>query len=147
MSYDNAGWHYGGDYPKDVPRENGGTHIGMFLAWAIMNNLEGDFHREESAASLAAVRARQMTGRQFLFKECDERFWDEDLNAEGNAFAKFYYDGSVEGQVGPYFADYEAAFVGDLPDMYHVEDSWQNFDKIAAVISQKFAEWRRTHAA
>lgn len=145
MSYDNAGWHYGGDYPKDLPRENGGTHIGMFLAWAIMNNLEGDFHREESAASLAAVRARQMTGRQFLFKECDERFWDEDLNAEGNAFAKVYYD-VADANGCRYLEDYERILLTDLPTLYHAEDSWQNFDKISPVISQRFNEWKQTHA-
>ena len=88
MAYDRADWHYGGDYPEGLPPENGGTHIGMFLAWAIMNGLEGESHREESPTSIAAVRARQMTGREFLFKECDEKFWDEDLSDEGNAFAE-----------------------------------------------------------
>ena len=44
MSYDRADWHYGGDYPKDMPPENGGTHIGIFLAWAIIHHLEGDLH-------------------------------------------------------------------------------------------------------
>jgi hypothetical protein len=29
MSYDRADWHYGGNYPKGLPPENGGTHIGM----------------------------------------------------------------------------------------------------------------------
>ena len=142
MAYDRADWHYGGDYPEGLPPENGGTHIGMFLAWAIMNGLEGEFHRQESPASVAAVRARQMTGRQFLFKECDEKFWDEDLSDEGNAFAKYYYDGT-EGNASRYFEDYEAALVGDLPTLYHVEDNWQNYDKIAAVISRRFEEWKR----
>ena len=142
MAYDRADWHYGGDYPEDLPPENGGTHIGMFLAWAIMNGLEGELHREESPASLAGVRARQMTGRQFLFEECDEKFWDEDLSDEGNAFAKDYYN-VAEGQVCRYFEDYERTLVDDLPSLYHVADTWQNYDKIAAVISQGFEEWKR----
>ena len=137
MAYDRADWHYGGDYPEGLPPENGGTHIGMFLGWAIMNGLEGQFHRDESPASLAAVCARQMTGRQFLFKECDEKFWDEDLSDEGNAFAKNYYESNR------YFEDYEAALAGDLPTMYHVEDTWQNYDRIAPVISRRFEEWKR----
>jgi hypothetical protein len=148
MAYDNAAWHYGGDYPKELPRENGGTHIGMFIAWAIMNNLESRFHRKESAASLAAVRARQMTGRQFLFEECDERFWKQDLNTKGNAFAKYYYQGaSSQTEVAPYLEDYDQTLCGDLPTIYHVEDTWQNYDKIAVVISQRFDEWRQTHHA
>ncbi len=140
MSYDRADWHYGGKYPKGLPRENGGTHIGMFLAWAIVNGLEGDELQEDCSASLAAVRARQMTGRQFLFRECDEKFWDGDLNDEGNAFAKYYYT-SPEWL---YMKDYERVMVVGLPSMYHVEDTWENYDKIAAVISHKFDEWKRT---
>jgi len=138
MAYDRADWHYGGDYPAGLPPENGGTHIGMFLGWAIMNGLEGQFHRDESPTALAAVRARQMTGRQFLFKACDEKFWEEDLSDEGNGFAKDYYESNR------YLDDYEAALAGDLPTLYHVEDTWQNYDRIAPVISQRFEEWRRT---
>jgi len=141
MSYDRADWHYGADnYPKDFPPENGGTHIGMFLAWAIMSGLEGELHREDSPASLAAVRARQMTGRQFLFKECDEKFTDEDLSGEGNAFTKEYYNITDE-QGCRYLADYERAFPG-VP-AYHVEDTWQSYDKIAPLISRRFEEWKQ----
>lgn len=140
MAYDRADWHYGADnFPKDLPSESGGTHIGMFLAWAIMNGLEGDFHRENSPTSLAAVRARQMTGCQFLFKECDEKFWDEDLSDGGNAFAKVYYDVTGESCCN-YLEDYEQAFPG-VP-AYCVEDNWQNYDKIASIISQRFEEWK-----
>lgn len=134
MAYDRADWHYGAkNYPKDLATENGGTHIGMFLAWAILSGLEGKFHREESPATLAAVRARQMTGCQFLFEQCDEKFWDEDLSIEGNAFAKVYYN--------RYLEDYEHTFKR-FP-AYHVEDTWQNYDKIAPIISQRFEEWKQ----
>jgi hypothetical protein len=142
MAYDRADWHYGGDYPKDLPPENGGTHIGMFLAWAIMNGLEGAFHGKESSVSLAAVRARQMTGRQFLFQECDEKFWEEDLNDEGNAFAKDYYDSS-NAPGFRYDEDYDRIFGAGLPTLYHLEDTWHHYDKIAPVISQRFEEWRK----
>ena len=89
MSYDRADWHYGGDFPKDLPTENGGTHIGMFLAWAIMNNFEGAHHVDHSQDSIRQVRERRMTGRQFLIKECDENIWDEDPSDLGNGFAKY----------------------------------------------------------
>jgi len=29
--YDKAKWHYGGDYPKDLPIEQAFVHTGMFL--------------------------------------------------------------------------------------------------------------------
>jgi hypothetical protein len=31
MAYDRADWQ--SDFPDDVPEENGGTHVGMFLAF------------------------------------------------------------------------------------------------------------------
>jgi hypothetical protein len=140
MSYDRADWHYGGKYPKGLPHESGGTHIGMFLAWAIINGLEGEDPQDDCPASLAAVRARQMTGRQFLFRECDEKFTEADLSEEGNAFAQHYHS-SPEWH---YLKDYERFMAVGLPSMYHVEDTWDNYDKIAALISQWFVEWRRT---
>jgi hypothetical protein len=110
----------------------------MFLAWAILRNLEGEMHREESTDSLANVRARRMTGREFLFKECDGKFWEEDLNDEGNAFAKEYYEAL-------YVGDYENALGGDLASLYQVEDTWKNFDKIAPLLDSRLEAWRKRH--
>jgi len=43
MKYDDASWHYGGDFPDDLPDEAGATHTGMFLAWALLSGLGGIF--------------------------------------------------------------------------------------------------------
>src|SRR5256885_578130 len=91
MAYDRADWHHGGNFPKGLPDEAAGTHIGMFLAWAIICGLEGDDLKSECGQQLEAVRARTMTGRDFLLNVCDEKFWESDLSDEGNAFAKVYY--------------------------------------------------------
>lgn len=137
MVYDRAYWHFGGEYPEDLPLANGGTHIGMFLAWVINNNLEGEVHKLESQVSLSAVRNKEMTGRDFLIKECSEKFWQEDLNEEGNAFALYYYESDT------YFADYKAALAEDIPSLYHVEDTWENYQILAPVISRRYIQWQR----
>jgi hypothetical protein len=144
MSYDRADWHYGGNFPADLPPQAGGTHIGMFLAWAIGQGLEGELHREDSAESLKAVRERRMTGRDFLMRECDEKFVDEDLNDEGNAFTVAYYE--KEGP-GSYLADYEDVFGATVSTLYHVEDTWSNYDKLALVLDRRFSEWRKERRA
>jgi hypothetical protein len=144
MAYDRADWHYGGDFPDDVPDENGATHIGMFLAWAINNNLEGDLHREDSIEALTSVRERQMTGRYFLINECDEKFWEEDLNDLGNAFAGEYYGLN---EVGLYFADYaDVLCEGNNKRFYYVEDTWENYNKLAPIVSRRFEEWKAKNA-
>jgi hypothetical protein len=138
MAYDRSDWHYGGDYPDELPQENGGTHIGMFLAWVINNNLEGNLHKEDSQQSLKAVRNREMTGREFLEIECDGKFWEDDLSEEGNAFAKYYYESNL------YFADYESTLAGGLPTLYHVENSWVNYERISLIISSRYIKWKNT---
>ncbi|WP_272538477.1 DUF7832 domain-containing protein [Providencia sp. PROV197] len=142
MAIDRMDWHYGGDYPEGLPTENGGTHIGFYLTWIIQNNLVGEFHLEESEDEVELVKARKMDGREFLISMCDEKFISEDLNDEGNAFTEFYY-GAEE---GGYFDDYERVLQSDLPSTYHVENSWENYDKIAVIISDAFAKWKKARA-
>jgi hypothetical protein len=139
VAYDRADWHYDGDYPPGLPSEAGGTHIGMFIAWAIITGLEGELHKEESADAFQAVRERRITGREFLFSRCDQKFTDEDLNEEGSAFARWYYSG-----YGPYIDDYEKTLAVNVPSTYHVKDTWENFDKLKPVIDRRFEAWRRS---
>lgn len=60
-----------------------------------------------------------MTGTDFLFKYCDEKFFDEDLNEQGNAVTSKYY-----GTNGHYLGDYAARFA-DL--MYVTAESAHDF--------------------
>jgi hypothetical protein len=144
MAHDRADWHSGGDYPADLPPENGGTHIGMFLAWAILNGLEGEIHHDGSEKELARVRKRKMTGREFLFRACDGKFWEDDLNDEGNAFARAYYLGRGGKGYGKYLDDYcEVLGVDQLPSVYHVEDTWANYAQVAAVLDRRYADWKK----
>ncbi len=80
-----------------------------------------------------------MSGCAFLLKECDGKFWDDDLNETGNAFARQYYGADTS---PTYFDDYVACLAEELPSEYHVADSWENFDKIAAVLDRRFAQWQ-----
>lgn len=137
LAIDRMDWHYGSEnFPEAIPAAASGTHIGMFLAWVINNNLEGELHRSDSIESIQKVRAREMTGTEFLIKECDEKFWEDDLNAQGLEFARYYYESNT------YFSDYENALLTDEPTIYHINDSWPNFDKLSPYIDRAFSKWR-----
>ena len=140
MKYDDASWHYGGDFPEDLPETAGATHIGMFLAWTLINDMAGDLHIEDSQESLRKVKNRDMTGSEFLLQECDEKFTDEDLNDEGNSFTKYYYDDNEGSE--KYISHYEQALSSDLPSMYHVKDTWENFDKLKILIDDAYQQWK-----
>jgi hypothetical protein len=140
MKYDDATWHSGGDFPENLPAEAGATHTGMFLACALLAGLSGDLHIVELPDSLEMLRERIITPGAFFLASCDGKFTDEDLNAEGNAFTASYYDP----QKGSYLADYEAVLGKDLPTLYHVADTWENFDRIAPVLDNRFVGWRQS---
>jgi len=138
MKYDDASWHYGGDFPKDLPDEAGGTHTGMFVAWAMISGLGGELHVTECPQDLALLTDRGETPGSFFLRVCDGKFTNEDLNDEGNAFTGEYFDF----EKGSYAADYEQTLGADFETLYHVPDTWENFDRLAPVLDRRLAEWR-----
>jgi hypothetical protein len=141
MSYDRADHDYSTEQ-EPLPKGHAANHIGMFLAWAVCNGLENEFHRQHSSELLARLRQREITGRQFFEAACNERFSEKDLNPEGNAFAEHYYANEA-GERGAYFADYKRVLVAGLPSFWHVADTWANYDKLAVVLDRRFADWRQ----
>jgi hypothetical protein len=143
MKYDDASWHYGGNYPSDLPNEAGATHSGMFVAWAVLSGLAGPIHLVEFPEMLGRLQRREITPGRFLIEACDEKFTNDDLNDEGNAFAKAYFDF----ERGSYIADYERVLASELETLYHVADTWENFDLLKPVLDRRLDEWRRARDA
>jgi len=135
--YDKAKYHYNGDFPKDLSRNQAFVHTGMFVGWLIEHDMVAEDFRKETQG----FKERKITGAQ-VYKAWDGCLISGALNDEGNSFAKYYYDGA-EGKGGAYFEDYEAALLKDLPSMYHVEDTWQNYDTISKKIDQRYEAWKR----
>jgi hypothetical protein len=133
---DRADWHYGGNYPRELPSENGGTHIGMYLAWIVHRGLGSEELAELGGDTYKLVLERAVTGRDLLFKELDEKFFDRLLNEEGRDFTAAYYE------TNDYVNDYDRTLGGKLASLYEVEDTWENYDKIARVIDERFSKWR-----
>ena len=129
MKYDDASWHYEGEYPADLPPEAGATHIGMFLAWMLLHGFASGDVQEDAAAELAALQRREISGAEFLRRVCDEA-----LTEDGEGY-------------GLYIDDYIATFAlsDDTDDdncLYRLNDNWDNYDKLAAVIDRRYDEWR-----
>lgn len=156
MAYDRLDWHSGGDYPDDLPDENGGTHIGMFLAWACGQGLAGGELKADAAAELRRLADRKITGRDFLIEICDGKLWEDDLNDPGNAFAIDYYTSektAFSRRYGDYMQDYCDIFDQlaeargtEYPSVYHVEDTWENFDRLRPLLDQRFEQWKQWSA-
>ncbi|SIR79837.1 hypothetical protein SAMN05880566_12273 [Janthinobacterium sp. TND4EL3] len=151
MGYDRIDWHSGGKFPDDLPEENGGIHIGMFLAWLLNQGMASDFHRTDSPRELRRLANREMTGLEFLIDACDGKLWEDDLNDQGNAFTVDYYDAksTFARQHGSFLQDYcdvfnrHAAAQGfEYPSVYHVQNTWEKFDQLKPILDQRFSQWQ-----
>jgi hypothetical protein len=139
--YDKAEYHDDEVVPKGLPRKQAFVHTGMFVGWLI----EHDMIAKDFLEKTQGFKERKITGAQ-VYKAWDGCLIDYMLTDEGNAFAKYYYNGE-DGQGGLYFDDYEAALVGDLPSLYHVKDTWENYDVIKKKIDQRYEAWEKRAVA
>jgi len=133
---DRADWHYGGNYPSELPPENGGTHIGMYIAWIMLRDLASKELIQLADDTYTWVLNREVTGRTLLLTKLDEKFFDQLLTPEGREFTRSYYE------TNGYANDYDRVLGGDLPTLYHVADTWENFDKLAPILDERLAAWR-----
>jgi hypothetical protein len=144
MKYDDAEYCFLNFETDRLPNEAGGTHTGMYLAWAASKGLlDMDFDE----AVLAPLKARQVTGSQFYFQRCDGKLTDDDFNDVGNAFTASYYEKS-------FAADYQQVFADQMPngaqstdDFCSVPDTWENYDRLAPLLDQRFEQWRKERVA
>ena len=137
---DRADWHYGGQFPVGLPQENGGTHIGMYLAWVINAGLGSRELHEHIRGRKAAFERREITGRDLLFSELDEKFFDTLLTNEGRAFTEAYYESDE------YIQDYAELLATDLESPYEVADSWDNYDRLTPRLNERLQAWRKSRA-
>ncbi len=142
MKYDDASWHYGGDFPSNLPNEAGATHIGLFVAWCLLNDLGGELYLEDFPEDLEELKAQKITPGAWFIAACDEKFTDEDLSEEGNSFADFYYQ---DEKTAKYLEDYSDILSENMESLYEVPDSWDSYDKLAPAIKKRFDSWKLTN--
>jgi hypothetical protein len=140
--YDDAVYHQGAPafLTKRLGPENGGTHIGMYLAWIILSRMESFQLRRTAASPVEEVRSKHRTGREFLFAHCDGKLTSDALNKEAQAFTVFYYEAQ-------YLHDYDEILVTKATGTYTVADSWANYERLAAVMDQRLRDYRGTEPA
>ncbi len=133
--YDNAKSHFLGNFPDSLPIEQAYVHIGMYLGWVIERDLYSEYFEE---ASVQIFRFKRKEISCTILSE----IWDgylgfELFNREGNMFTYYYYGG------GLYRADYDENLVKTLPSIYHVNDSWENYDKMKNRIDLRHQDWKK----
>ena len=135
--YDKAKWHIGGDFPKELDHFQAYIHTGYYLTWII----EKEFFKSESDGliikAIEKVKKREITGAEFFEKFLDGVLLDQDLTEKGNEFTHYYYE------KGEFLEDYSEKLCEDLPTLYHIEDNWENYNKLKTVFEKRFKKWKR----
>jgi hypothetical protein len=134
--YDNAKTHFLGNFPDSLPIEQAYVHIGMYLGWIIETELYSEFFEEEAAIQIFRFKRKEISCT-ILSEIWDGYLGFELFNREGNMFTYYYYGG------GLYRTDYDELLVKTLPSIYHVTDSWENYEKIKARITMRHQDWKR----
>lgn len=137
--YDKAKWHFEGDFPPGLDAFQGYVHTGMFVGWLIDHDLVSDAFKKDFAAEINSFRQQQHTGAQIYQSCCDGVLLPEDLNEPGNRFAQAYFNF----ETGEYLSDYEATLGMDVPTIYHVKDTWSNYQKLKVIIDFRFDAWSK----
>ena len=133
--YDNAKNHFLGNFPNDLPIEQAYVHIGMYLGWIIENEHYSEYFEDE-----ADIQIYRFVNRQISCTILSEIWYGylgyELFDHDGNLFTHYYYGGGI------YRKDYETLLAESLPSVYHVQDSWENYQTVAQQISQRFNDWK-----
>ncbi len=124
MTIDNVGYYARGD---DAVAQ---IHIGMFLAWALER---GHATTEWAEDLLPIVEARRGKPSE-LIASCDGKLVEEQLTPPALAFAEQYYPDT-------YFEDFHDQVIAKA-GFFTPADSWKAFDRLAAVLDQRFAAFR-----
>lgn len=141
---DHIDWHTEEDYPSELPKENALNHMGFFWAWAVNRDLAHPQIATEMAHHLLAIKNRQMTGKTCVQDYLGQQLQLNFFNPLGERFAAFYYEDEEEGY-GDFIHDYVNTLgINDAPSLYHTEDSWENYDKLAPVFNHAFDAWYQT---
>ncbi len=134
--YDLAKNHFLGDFPQSLPIEKAYLHIGMYMGWIIDRKLYSDYFADEASTEIYRFTRREI-GCIILAEIWDGSLSFDLFGRQGNMFTSYYYAGGI------YRNDYIETLVKNEPSIYHIDDSWDNYDKIAARIDLRFQDWRK----
>ena len=134
--YDNAKSHFLGNFPSNLPIEQAYVHIGMYLGWVIERNVYSEYFEEEASNQIFRFKRREISCT-ILSEIWDGYLGHELFSPVGNMFTYYYYGGGI------YHSDYQEILVKELPSIYHVTDSWANYEKMKARIDMRFQDWKK----
>lgn len=135
--FDKAKWHFGGDFPIELNPYQAYIHTGFYIGWLVRNNLISDEFKAESKEYIQKFLDKKITSVKLYEEQLDGVFSSNDVNDLGFRFTKSYFDF----EKGQYLKDYEEILATNLPTLFNVQDTWENFEKICNVIDKRYQDF------
>jgi hypothetical protein len=136
------------------PKEQADLPIGMVMAWAILRGEAGERLTRDHATQVEAVRARRMTGREFLYACAQHNeVWSTDFSPRLNHFLYPYILCLCHRNSAPFGRkercnpddDFVGLFGPLLPEgALLAADDWANYDRFARLLDARFRDWEIT---
>jgi hypothetical protein len=137
--YDKAEWYFSAPiFPSDLAPLQAFVRAGMFFGYLVERGLASPDWVQSCGRLVAEFKRRDLTGAKLLAQSNDGIFESSMLTPEGNSFTQHYFDKDK----GRYFEDFKQVLAYGLPSVFHVRDSWSNYDKMKQRIEQRYLEWK-----
>ena len=133
---DDAKEHFRRGFSVMLPMENAFMHIGVFLGWVIERELYSELFADEGDTQIFRF-LNQNLSCVLLGTVWDGCVSYEQLNEEGKAFAKDYYQG------GQYLIDYKETLAKNKKSMFQVKDNRMSYEKMRDVLDARYNEWKK----
>lgn len=136
--FDKAKYHFETIDNLNLDDNQAYVHSGFFFSWLINKDLHSDFLIEESESQIKKLKERKISATE-IYEDWDGVLIGELLNKIGYNFAIEYFDF----ETGDFVNDYIKTFNCKDPKFFTVENTWNNYDKLAKVLDKRFLKWKR----
>jgi hypothetical protein len=139
--FDKAKWHLNADFPNDLDQHQSYVHSGLFICWLIENGLLEEDFKTENSKGINLLLSRQVPPSQFYIDYLDGVFDAAGLTQEAIKFTSDYFNFEKGNYVTDYLATLDPS--DNLPSLFHVAGTWENYDKLKLLINRRFTEWKQ----
>ena len=136
--FDKAKWHLNENFPLELSSYQAYIHTGLYIGWLIKNKLISREFEIQNSGEITRFIQGEISPVRLYHDQMDGVFTSNDVNLEGYNFTKSYFDF----ENGQYLTDYENALAQNLPSLFNVEDTKNNFQIISALIDNNYKNWK-----
>jgi hypothetical protein len=136
--FDKAKYHFDSINKSGLDEKQAYVHTGFFFTWLVLNKFTSDFFIEQSGNEIELLNARELAPSS-IYMNWDGVLVGSLLNKDGYNFSLKYFDFDK----GSYLKDYHRILCEDGGNIFGIQDTWENYDKISFAIDVAYNAWKK----